>query len=694
MKLKLLTLATSVALSIQGCDESPPPFTELPADYDGTVEDLNPSDDLKGYASVASAQWTFNASDIDDVEVEFDLESDRIKQYGTMKDQTISAAVKHEQITRPQKVEVFQQGTDAQYVSEFFKQNENDDAQGLLDVLVVIDNSGSMAEEQENLSSKMLPLLSYVAESDWRIGVVTTDVADGCLRDLIQKNQSNPQAAFSNAIRAGTSGSGIEAGVPQAVKALSPDCLNGNSWLRPNSTLAVLIVSDEDNCSDGTKCSVPEYNSGDYLIDHLATIREVGVNAKVFGLIWHSSQSQSQCRTAYRQGLIYSDMIAETGGSWGSICDSDYSSTLQAMSLDLSLILKTQFALQYSPFKESLEVFVNNVKVSSGYSLTGNVVEFNEAPPPGAKISMNYRFSTAEPQKNFSLTGNADGNNMTVYLDGRATTDYTYDAASKQLKFDRPPQARQVKVTYKEMGNLIKDFAVEPQIEETELRVAVNDRFIDSSNYSYNKTTGVVSFSVAPQDGAIIEMKYERVIGPMLEYPVFAPSDAMGSVVVYDKFGSPIPVTVVDQEIVFNQGDFTKGKSFTIEYDNYAKDLEIIDIGYMVYDNSLNVTGSSSGECGSFQLADTLVDISNCGFNSTENILFKFQFVKEHLSEFSLETDEYDLDKLMNSDYTYGVSVNDKPTDQFEVEGNVIRFKGELPIGAVVTVKLFRGHDS
>lgn len=321
-------------VALIGCDGAPPGFLERPADYWGDLDD-NPSDDIIGRKSSTAAEWTFEATKLEEVVVQFDPTTETVRQFGEMKEETVLERIIHTQVNRPQKVEVFKQGTDEQSISEFFKQNENDDAQGLLDVLIVIDNSSSMAEEQRNLSDKMMPLLSYVSESDWRIGVVTTDESDGCLRDVIYKNQANVEAAFSAAILAGVSGSGIEAGVPQAVRALKPDCLGGAGWLRPDSTLAILIVSDEDNCSDGKKCRVTAHNSGDFLLDHLSDIRVVGVNARVFGLIWHASQDQSQCPSAFRAGQIYSNLIDQTGGSWGSICDSDYSETLRAMSLDL-----------------------------------------------------------------------------------------------------------------------------------------------------------------------------------------------------------------------------------------------------------------------------------------------------------------------------------------------------------------------
>ena len=693
MRLKLHTAALS-AMIIGGCDTAPPPFTELPADYVGEVSGKIPSDDLKGYSTLASAQWTLNASDIRQAAVEFDLTSETVYQFGAMHNQTANTEIEHIQVNRPQQVEVFQQGSDQQSISEFFKQNENDDAQGLLDILIVIDNSGSMAEEQNNLATKLLPLLTYVAESDWKIGVVTTDAADGCMRDVITKGQSNVEGAFAAAIRAGVNGSGIEAGVPQAVAALTPGCVSDNGWIRANSTLAVLIVSDEDNCSDGTKCAIAEQNSADYLIDHLRTIREPGVNARVFGLVWHESQTQSQCNTAYRQGSIYSELIDATAGTWGSICDSDYSQTLQAMSMDLSLILKTQFALNYQPFLDSVEVTINGVKIEDGYSITGNVIEFADAPEPGSRIYVNYRFSTDAPQDRFTLASAADPSAMSVYLDGNKTENYTYDANSRQIAFARAPQAREIKVTYRNPGELINSFQAEAGLSKAALKVLVNDQAVAINDFSYNSETGLVTFTEAPADGAVVSFSYDKVVGPELTYAVFAPEEALDSVLVTDGFGNPMAARLEGRSVIFDESEFAENKDFVISFDNVNNQTSVLDLGYEVYGSDIQVAGLQSGTCESAVLSSASVDVASCGFAPGEIIALSFDFVKDHRTSFELaEVDGVDIAEILSSDHAYQVKVNDSVVTEYTIEDTRLSFD-DLPVGAVIEVKLFRGSDS
>ena len=170
-----------------------------------------------------------------------------------------------------------------------------------LDILMVIDNSGSMKEAHENLSTNLKSLLENVKDSDWRI-VITTATFTDCLRAVINKGDNGYQQTFLNTINELTHEklqqveknlSGIEDTVRMATKALpdndslqyslplrslgheididanisSDDSLrklrptwctgdinHKNSgenspraqWLRDGSMLAILLITDED----------------------------------------------------------------------------------------------------------------------------------------------------------------------------------------------------------------------------------------------------------------------------------------------------------------------------------------------------------------------------------------------------------------------------------------------------------------
>lgn len=169
-----------------------------------------------------------------------------------------------------------------------------------VDILFVVDNSGSMADEQENLVRNFQSFISVIANSqqDYRIAVVSTDVGgnqvnlDGneaggvggflvdstdpyrpvdvsdpsscqelslkhaCFRPAggqpwIDGSGSSEaiEAAFGEAARTGTCGSGRERGSRAMIEALERTRAGGCNagFLRDEANLVVIFVSDEDD---------------------------------------------------------------------------------------------------------------------------------------------------------------------------------------------------------------------------------------------------------------------------------------------------------------------------------------------------------------------------------------------------------------------------------------------------------------
>ncbi len=265
-------------------------------------------------------------------------------------------------------------------------------SQGNLDIAVVIDNSVSMSQEQENLSTKLSPLLESVTGSDWRIAVVTTDPDEGCQRALIKKEDADANEAFAKAITAGTRGSSLEQGVHMAVEALK--CPT-TSWVRPDSTVAVLIVSDEDNCSTGDGCPDSPAAQSTYLTDYLVNDmgRKLGENARVYGILYRPEDDSKSCPTGAFRGRRYMEAISLTKGKIGSICAPDYTETLKAISADIQSILKSQYDLTYTPKAGTVTVRVNGGDWVD-FSVTDKTLTFTKVPPLGATIEVTYHYES------------------------------------------------------------------------------------------------------------------------------------------------------------------------------------------------------------------------------------------------------------------------------------------------------------
>ncbi|HXU80157.1 MAG TPA: hypothetical protein VN914_02085 [Polyangia bacterium] len=157
------------------------------------------------------------------------------------------------------------------------------------DILFVVDNSGSMKEEQENLARNFpafIDLLRSVPGGlpDLHIGVVTTDLGAGTLdasgcrpggqrgafqgwdkgcglaeqsRFIVAANgehernyQGDLAEVFACMARVGISGCGYEHQLAAASRALSADRTPENAgFLRDDAFLQIVLITDEDDCS-------------------------------------------------------------------------------------------------------------------------------------------------------------------------------------------------------------------------------------------------------------------------------------------------------------------------------------------------------------------------------------------------------------------------------------------------------------
>jgi hypothetical protein len=139
-----------------------------------------------------------------------------------------------------------------------------------MDIVFVIDNSGSMEEEQETLA-KNFPEFAKVIDDyrsksggplDYRIAVTTTDVTDdggsfrttgdscnaGPNRPWLERGDQRPAATLACRASVGTEGSGTERPLEAARLSLTERIADGTngSFLRDDALLALIVLTDED----------------------------------------------------------------------------------------------------------------------------------------------------------------------------------------------------------------------------------------------------------------------------------------------------------------------------------------------------------------------------------------------------------------------------------------------------------------
>jgi hypothetical protein len=133
------------------------------------------------------------------------------------------------------------------------------------DILFVIDDSGSMSEEQATLQAGLTAFIQALASSpianDFQIGVTKTSVADfdgtprapagDLVGPVLVAGSPSLVADFQAQVIVGTGGSGREQPFEAARLALVKSEPGGPNagFLRPGARLAIVFLSDEDDCS-------------------------------------------------------------------------------------------------------------------------------------------------------------------------------------------------------------------------------------------------------------------------------------------------------------------------------------------------------------------------------------------------------------------------------------------------------------
>lgn len=305
-----------------------------------------------------------------------------------------------------------------------------------VDVLLVVDSSGSMGGEQGKLAVEFQSFIqAFLAGAvDYHIGVITTDVADageaGLLRGLVEDpgdatpppdvgegpgvglpgddappavilTPETPDAAavFDRLVRVGTVGSGLEMGLEAARLALSEPRLSGHNsgFYRGDANLAVIIFSDEDDLSplsvDGYLNFFSELKGGDvYRVAERFTLSAV-VGDAPSGC---EAADGDEVSIAYA-GFRYIDAALRSDGVFRSICAEDFEPVVQALSLDISGLQDT-FPLSYCARPETLAVTVGGVAVTQGVDYTylpaSRALQFaaEHLPAPGAEVRAAYGF--------------------------------------------------------------------------------------------------------------------------------------------------------------------------------------------------------------------------------------------------------------------------------------------------------------
>lgn len=266
-----------------------------------------------------------------------------------------------------------------------------------IDVLLVVDNSGSMAEEQRELSNKISGLISKIQHLNWQLTIITTDVynrnygqALPLSSPLILSSKYNLAEANSmliDLINVGTGGDGDERGIASMMAHIRKDLSQPNpQFHRASSTLVTVLLSDEDECSDGycvktSPDSQPE-NVKKAIQDLFAAKFGQSKSFRFHSLI--DVPGSSSCVSGNnKDGNIYQQMAQLTDGITGSICASDYLPVLTAIGQD-SVQLVSQIDLSCSNPQVRIVNEITHLPIDQAFVVEGTQLKFAVPLSPGS----------------------------------------------------------------------------------------------------------------------------------------------------------------------------------------------------------------------------------------------------------------------------------------------------------------------
>ncbi len=277
-----------------------------------------------------------------------------------------------------------------------------------VDVLWIVDNSGSLNTERMRLAAQFDRFIGVLVAGgiDYHVGVTSTDMSNttgdqGRLRGpqrWIDRSTPDPRAAFRAAVDFPMSDVALEEGLSAMVAALSPPNTVGANvgFLRPEASLAVIVVTDED---DGSLGPLGFYRR--FLLGSKGPGREANVS---FSAV--AGPGPDGCIPAGEEQIFgaeadfgerYIDLVEETGGLFESICNANLAPFVEQLALRLTG-LRRMFPLSAPPLVSTIRVRVDGRVIpqsaTSGWTWSATeravVFEGSFVPPPSSTVEIQY----------------------------------------------------------------------------------------------------------------------------------------------------------------------------------------------------------------------------------------------------------------------------------------------------------------
>lgn len=273
------------------------------------------------------------------------------------------------------------------------------------DLLFVIDDSCSMAEEQALLATNTAALLDVLLASttDWHLGAVSTDMNDPARSGhLVRAGKlawldpltPDIEQAYASMVLLGIDGSRTEQGVAAAYSAIELRQDEHDGFRRPDTDLHITVISDENDASDRSPITLDEWVAYLHDLERHHDVTFSSVVAPTFG-----------CPDTFQPGIRYQEVTNRVGGVFWPICQEPWDSLMEDIA-DTAVGLSKEFFLSHRPVPGSLTVSVAEDGVTQRfdegddyvYDASRNSIGFVDfVPKPLSVVELGYLRAAAEP---------------------------------------------------------------------------------------------------------------------------------------------------------------------------------------------------------------------------------------------------------------------------------------------------------
>ena len=623
---------------------------------------------------------------------------------------------------------------------ETYRQSEAT-VQRPLDVLLVVDTSGSMSDKRRGLGTRLSKLLTHIDNSNWRLAITTTDAGQCLLQKwIISKRQGvfnrdqddfnaiisgDNQSGDTGEIRTITGNSMSESGIADderpilmAINGLGGNEVNrstetawcrgrrstttlNSDWLAQDSMIAVILVTDEDNSESGTGRDLATSQLTDYLQNTLA--RTKGVSYQIYGLLNLGDK-------ASYENIIDSDNIQ-------NVESTDYDTVLSRVSGSIMRVLNKKLDISNIASTNGFvfdSLSVAGVKKTKGtdYTISGNIITFMDGhvPAKNQEIVVNYSYTERATVKAHGLSYTPLDTVTVTKVSGCGSWQSNHSVGVCRggmpcvIHRTRPPNNCRLKYVYKR-DDLKLTNTIELQrpndnceIDESTIKLTVGGA---SRQYSHTKNNNDIRVSFTPQDsddGKQIVATY-KCRKKILSYPY---TNRDGASITCKK-NDDIAITCSNDDgkmVTILESDFEDGVSFNVERPAPPENKRFeLEDGYVADSLSLKVTDSSEQQttCDSSKLViendevllDTIKAKQKCSvLDNMHKVSLTYQRQQEHL--FEVGNDFFNDNPHNDERWQVVIGGEQLEDDDYEVdkEARTVKLKSAPTPGAEIEIKV------